>query len=92
MAITERLAGKIQQEFGSEAGVVCSMLEEAEARVFGASGASDRTLTAVIIVSARDVDRFLQALRLMERDWRDLLCDAGLEGEDWPERLDEYYE
>ncbi|MDH6127434.1 hypothetical protein [Kitasatospora sp. GP82] len=90
MAITERLAAKILREFGSDAETVCSMLGDSEVRIFGPGGVSERILAAVIIVSGGDVDRFLQALRLMEVDWRDLLWDADLEGDDWLERVDAY--
>ncbi|GKQ34170.1 hypothetical protein [Streptomyces sp. A012304] len=91
MALTERLISKIQQEFQGEADTVRSLLESEELRVFGQEDATERVLTAVIIVASGNVDRFLHALRVMEQDWRDLLLYAGLENADWPERLDAYY-
>ncbi|MEU6377609.1 hypothetical protein [Streptomyces sp. NPDC046909] len=92
MALSQRLISKIRQEFEGEAEAVQSLLESEELRVFGQEGAAtDRVLTAVIIVASGNVDRFLYALRVMEQDWRDLLFYAGLDNADWPERLDEYY-
>ncbi len=44
----------------------------------------DRIHLGILKVAAGDTRQFRKALKLAETDWRDLLCWAGLENEDWP--------
>jgi len=50
---------------------------------------TERVQTAVVSLSAGDMDRFEDELDLARRDWRDVLVAAGLAGEDWAQRLDD---
>ena len=49
---------------------------------------SERVQAANVIWAQGDVDRLLDVLALTKIDWRDALVRAGLENEDWPDRLD----
>ena len=89
MPVSQRLAGKIERDFPVDAAAIISMLHQVEDESFDGD-ASERLLAAVILVSRGDVDRLIMALELMQKDWRDLLMDAGLETEDWPSRVDEF--
>lgn len=48
---------------------------------------SERVQAAALIISRGEWQRFLEALRLIEIDWRDALLGAGLENDDWPMKL-----
>jgi hypothetical protein len=89
MPITRRLADKIERDFPEDHATIQSMLQEVENGKFKGD-ASERVLTAAIVVAQGDVDRFIEALRLMEIDWRDLLMAAGLGHEGWPSKVDDF--
>ncbi|GAA3077709.1 hypothetical protein GCM10010448_69760 [Streptomyces glomeratus] len=90
MAVTRRIAAAIEGQYGTEADSVVSLLEEAELRVFHRA-ASERIAAAVVILANGSVDKLLDAIRLMEIDWRDLLVGAELDDSDWPSRLDDLF-
>jgi hypothetical protein len=48
----------------------------------------ERIQTAIVVVAAGDPDRLMSSATQAERDWRDVLVEAGLGNADWPERLD----
>ena len=43
---------------------------------------------AIIKLAAGNLDRLLANVAQARKDWRDTLCAAGLENEDWPEVLE----
>jgi hypothetical protein len=47
----------------------------------------DRVFLAIILLSKGDARRALRELAEAEKDWRDTLCAAGLENENWREVL-----
>jgi len=50
---------------------------------------SERLQAALVLGAAGKWNRFVQQLRRLERDWRDVLVVGGLADEDWPVRLAE---
>ena len=44
---------------------------------------SDRVFLAILILSRGDPRRALRQLADAQKDWRDTLCAAGMEGENW---------
>ena len=90
MAVTSRIAAVIVDQYGVESSSVVSLLEEAELRVFHRV-ADERIAAAVVVLANGSVDKLLDAIRLMETDWRDLLVDAELAGVDWPSRMDDIF-
>ena len=49
---------------------------------------SERVQAAVLLVAARDLGRLRHAIDLANADWRNVLCGAELENEDWSQKLD----
>jgi hypothetical protein len=47
----------------------------------------DRVFLAIVILSRGDARRALRELAEAQKDWRDTLCAAGLEGENWREAV-----
>ncbi len=47
-----------------------------------------RVQLAVLKVADGDVSRFFASVTLASADWRDVLCEAGLENDDWPAVLE----
>lgn len=90
MAVTNRIAAVITDQYGVEASSVISLLEEAELRVFG-QAASERFAAAIVIVANGSIDNLLDAIRLMEIDWRDLLVEAELADSDWLSKVDDAF-
>ncbi|WP_327697261.1 hypothetical protein [Streptomyces sp. NBC_00459] len=90
MAVTSRIYSVIVDQYGVEASSVISLLEEAELRVFH-KAASERIAAAVVVLANGSVDKLLDAIRLMETDWRDLLVDAELADVGWSSRLDDIF-
>jgi triosephosphate isomerase len=88
--ITSRIAARIEEQYGDDASSVCVLLEEAEVRVFH-EAAIERITAAVVILAGGSVDKLLDAIRLMEADWRDLLVASGLAHADWPSDLDDIF-
>jgi hypothetical protein len=86
--VPARLERRVRAEFGEAAGQVLAQLASLELPL--AEKQSPERLAAAIVVCARgDRDRLAVAVRLAERDWRDVLVAAGLANGDWPDRLDE---
>ena len=48
-----------------------------------------RVQLAIVMLAGGDRVRFEEALEVARIDWRDTLCAAGLENDDWPEVLSE---
>ncbi|MHB9857913.1 hypothetical protein [Streptomyces sp. YIM S03343] len=90
MAITSRIASRVAEQYGADAASVTSLLEEAELRVFHRV-AEEKITAAVLILADGSVDKLLDAIRLMEIDWRDLLIAAELAHADWPSTLDSIF-
>lgn len=83
MAIaSERLRRRIEREF-REPGSATDVID-----VVGAVNESERVQAAVVVCAAGDLARLRDALDLAKQDWRDVLMNADLAGEDWPSRLD----
>ena len=84
--LTERLVAKVRRDFpAAEAETVLVMLESA------GEGPDDsgreRVQAAVVVLADGDSGRFLDALALAGRDWRDVLVAAELAEADWRERV-----
>lgn len=90
MAVTSRIAATISDQYGVEADSVASLLEEAELRAFHEI-AEERITAAVVILANGSVDKLLDAIELMETDWRDLLIAAELAHVNWPSTLDDIF-
>lgn len=90
MAVTKRVATVIADQYGTDADSIVSLLEEAGGRVFR-EDVDERVVAAVVILANGRVDRFFDAIELMETDWRDLLIAAGLAHADWPSTLDSVF-
>ncbi|MFJ7415613.1 hypothetical protein ACIQWZ_33145 [Streptomyces sp. NPDC098077] len=88
--ITSRIADKLEGQYGVDAGLIFSLLEEAERRVFN-EAAEEKVTAAVVIVADGSADKLLDAIELMEADWRDLLIAADLACADWPARLNDVF-
>ncbi|MEV7797220.1 hypothetical protein AB0O68_35585 [Streptomyces sp. NPDC087512] len=89
--ITSRIGARLKEQYRDEASSVSSLLEEAEARVFH-EAAEEKITAAVVILADGSVDKLLDAIELMETDWRDLLIAAELARVDWPSRLDAIFD
>lgn len=81
-AVTDRLRARIDRDFPEPGSA-----DEVARLVAGASD-SERIQAAIVLVARGDLDRLHAALALTAQDWRDTLCAAGLEHEDWPDRVD----
>ncbi|MDN3022679.1 hypothetical protein [Streptomyces sp. S.PB5] len=90
MAVTDRIAAVIENQYGNEASSVVSLLEDAELRTFHES-AHERITAAVVILANGSLDGLVRAIDLMETDWRDLLVSAELDHSDWPSSVEEIF-
>ncbi|MFD5652972.1 hypothetical protein [Streptomyces sp. NPDC127039] len=88
--ITSRIAAKLETQYGAEVSSVYSLLNEAEGRIFH-EAAEEKITAAVVILADGSVDKLLDAIELMETDWRDLLIAAELAHAGWPSRLDDIF-
>jgi hypothetical protein len=48
----------------------------------------ERVQAAILVIASGGYVKFEEAASQAETDWRDVLVEAGLANEDWPERLD----
>lgn len=89
MKISPRVADRISQDFDTRD--KAWVLDRLFSLDIGSSqvGLNERVCAAIVLVADGDVDRFVNAAALAERDWRDVLVSAGLAGEDWRARLDD---
>jgi len=62
---------------------------DAIARVVSEAADSERIQAAIVLRAGGDIRRLREAVALTATDWRDTLVGAGLDDDDWPERLDE---
>ncbi|MFG2869531.1 hypothetical protein [Streptomyces sp. NPDC048338] len=88
--ITSRIAARIEDQYGVEANSVSSLLKEAEEKVFH-EAAEEKITAAVIILADGNVGKLIDAIELMETDWRDLLIAAELAHADWPSTLNDIF-
>jgi hypothetical protein len=70
-----------------EAELVISRLEASHFPVGDDGVLAERIHFAVLYLSGGDMQTFDKTVHVGEYDWRDVLCDAGLGGEDWPDVL-----
>jgi hypothetical protein len=80
--LTRRLQRRIEHDFPTPG----SALEAA--KIVSAAHDSERIQPAVVLCGQGDLARLREARDLALLDWRDLLMNAGLAHEDWPDRLD----
>jgi hypothetical protein len=86
--MTNRLRARIERDF--EPGSVDPVVERLEALDLGADEpGTERIQAAVVLVAAGDWYAFERAAHDAVIDWRDVLCAAGLEHEDWPQRIED---
>ena len=89
MSVSPRLAAKIEEIFPAESESVIASLDEVDEKLFRGE-AGDRLLAAMIIYSEGRIEGFSLALEEVSEDWRDVLVGAGLDEDDWPEKLEEF--
>jgi hypothetical protein len=80
---SERLIRRIRRDFGRGADdEVISRLTALEP-----DDSSERIQAALVLGASGQWHGFVQQLRRLELDWRDVLIVGGLAGDDWPARL-----
>jgi hypothetical protein len=86
--MTKRLRARIERDFPR--GSVQPVIERLEALDLGGvdEPGVERIQAAVVLLAAGDWYAFERAAHDAVIDWRDVLCAAGLENEDWPQRLE----
>jgi hypothetical protein len=82
-----RVKDRITRDFGARASEVEELLTGLNLGQ-GSPEGTERIVGAILIIAKGDVDRLILAASEAEMDWRDVLVWAGLENEDWRERLD----
>lgn len=91
MTISVRLERRIVHDFpepGSAAEVMRLLDELPDTAGYDVDYfASERVHAAVVLLAGGSVRRVHEAIRLAVTDWRDLLVDAELADESWPDRL-----
>lgn len=87
--VSDRLQAFIRQSFlPDEVETILSLLADAVPREPGDTVEGiERVQAAVILLSAGNSRRFLEALTMAQQDWRDVLVTAQLAHHDWPDRL-----
>jgi hypothetical protein len=86
--LTPRIARYVRQHFeDTDAELVLGALEDWRIS-YEEKPPSERLTAAVVLAAGGTLEGIDSAFREAERDWRDLLCSAGLENEDWPQLLD----
>ncbi|MEU6264663.1 hypothetical protein [Saccharopolyspora shandongensis] len=96
------MKSKIVADFGEEAPEVISLVEDVVGSIveeevgeslnsFAEQESGERLAAAVVIVARGDSSELLDALRLLEVDFRDLLVWAGLGEGDWRIRIDSIF-
>ena len=80
--MSDRLRARIDRDFPEPGSA-----DEVARLVAGASD-SERIQAAIVLLATGDLDRLHAAVSLTAEDWRDTLCAAGLEHDDWPSRVD----
>jgi hypothetical protein len=82
-APSERLIRRIRRDFGRGTDdEVISRLTALEP-----DDSSERIQAALVLGASGQWHGFVQQLRRLELDWRDVLIVGGLAGDDWPARL-----
>ena len=81
-AVTDRLRARIAGDFPGPGSA------DEVARLVARASGSEGIQAAIVLLARGDLDRLHAAVRLTGEDWRDTLCAAGLEHDDWPNRLD----
>ena len=86
--LTPRIASYVRQHFDeADAPLVLDALEDWRIP-YEDDPPSERLTAAVVLAAGGTLGGVDAAVRLAERDWRDLLVSAGLEHADWPQLLD----
>ena len=88
--LTSRTLDRLERDFGSSkrdrAVYVIESVDIGDDETDG----SERIQTAMLMLAHGNLDRLLEAATLAETDWRDLLMNADLGGEDWRERVEAF--
>jgi hypothetical protein len=79
--MTDRLRRRIQSDFTSPGSA------DEVIRLVAAASDSERVQAAIVLFSAGDESLVRDGVALAATDWRDVLMRAGLESEQWPDRL-----
>jgi hypothetical protein len=86
--LSPRIANRIARDFpGRRTAQVIELLTTLDPPLHHSPDGDERVCGAILIVAHGDIDRLVAAVADAERDWRDVLVAAGLENDDWPERL-----
>ena len=80
-SMSERLIKRIERDFSEQdvAEVIRAVRE---------SSNSERVQAAAVLWARGDLSRLRDSVALIQVDYRDALVRAGLEHEDWPQKLD----
>jgi hypothetical protein len=87
--VSDRLQTWVRQRFSpDEADTILRMLVDTVPGEPGDTAEGiERVQAAVVVLSGGNSQRFLEALTMAQRDWRDVLVAAQLAQDDWPDRL-----
>ena len=87
--VSDRLQAFVRQSTRpDEVETILSLLADAVPREPGDTVEGiERVQAAVVLLSDRNSQRFLEALTMAQQDWRDVLVAAQLAHDDWPDRL-----
>lgn len=89
MRISPRVAERTSRDFGGQhSSQVLDILSSLDLGV-SRMERDERICGAILIIAHGDVDLLVSTAAEAERDWRDVLVSAGLENDDWRERLDD---
>jgi hypothetical protein len=88
MELSPRVVARLERDFrGRRTAEARYLLESIDIGPTTPDG-WERICGAILVVADSDPDRLVRAAYDTEMDWRDVLVAAGLENDDWPERLD----
>ena len=89
--VSPRIAERVARDFKANVQVdVLELLESVakdRSHVYDTDAGRERIHAAMLILARGNVDTLLHAASEAEMDWRDLLVAAGLEHDDWPQRV-----
>ncbi|MET7544761.1 hypothetical protein ABZS94_03120 [Streptomyces sp. NPDC005500] len=89
--ISERLHRRIRRDFPDQdvvKGVVGALRVLAD-ELSSSRQDTERLLAAAVFIAAGNLNRFISAVQIARKDWRDLLLGGDLADEDWPSVLDQ---
>jgi len=93
VSVSQRVADRVARDFpAAKQADVLDLLDSISRgswRIFESETGRERIQAAVLKLAGGNIDALLAAAAEVEIDWRDVLVAAGMENEDWPERVAE---